>query len=458
VDESEVRTPAELIAQLDSEDAAERETAGAALSVLASDHDPDAIAALIQLIDHPDSKLRYHAYWGLARAGEPAVAALIEQFRHQDDDGRSRIAGVLGQIGLPARSAIPELSAALLYPHTSAAGQAAYALGRMQAREAIPELIDAYGEARKRSTHRQISRALSAMGSDQARSTSKQKLVASLVNDLESTHPGMRREAAAYCTSLYRWARKDRDYDYPTREQLRPLIPRLIAIVEDSDDDGALSAIRALELAGRDSQAAAGALARRLGDGPLHHAAMLALRAIGTPEALRSVRRHLAFEALEQRVRTSFSVPDHQGRVQVAPFFVTGSVEDGVRMSARFLYPSPQPQRPEHVVIVLESYSPERRLENAREMVWSADGAHIDVNGLGRTYSSSQLGVIETISALVPLDAFLRIATAEDLQGRIGSIEFSVAESDRAALRHLASKIPLSIGQKQGAGVPASAP
>jgi len=71
-------------------------------------------------------------------------AFLIEAFRERsDDEGRTRVARLIGRIGLTARAAAPQMRQALQDPQTSAAGQAAYALGRMRAREALPDIVRA---------------------------------------------------------------------------------------------------------------------------------------------------------------------------------------------------------------------------------------------------------------------------------------------------------------------------
>jgi len=434
----------EHVRALESSDFAERERAAAALSKRATAGDPEAIAALIPLLHDPSSKIRYHADWGLNRAGAPAVPGLLADFRARDDDeGRARVAGVLGRIGLAAAAAIPDLRAALADPDSSTAGQAAYALGRMRAREAVPDLVRAYAAARMTSRQRQIARALRDIGADQAARAAKDQLVAALEGELAARDAAARSAAVDYADSLYRAVRRDKDGDFPTKASLRALIPGLVAQLDGSDPERALAAARVLELAGRDGAPATASLQRMLDDPHTRHQAMKTLRAIGSAEAAQIVENRVALDGIEKRIRIDYSVSDHQGRTWLTPFRVAGSARDGMRLSARFLYPSREPQRPWHVVIGLESTSPQARLEGVRELTWVADGRAIRMGGLERSWSHGQNGgAIEQVSGMLPVDEFLTLATAKTLRARIGPLEFAVAEPDLIALRHFAEKIP----------------
>lgn len=427
----------------ETSDATERREAAEALGDRAEAGDPDAIAALVPLLHSPDAKVRYHAEWGLARAGANAVPGLIREFRRlEDDEARGRVAQVLGRIGLAARAAIPELLPALADPDSRVAGPAAYALGAMRAREALPELVAAYAASRDLPNQRQIQRALHAIGSDQSARAAKRALVAGLTQDLDAADRGVRGAALVYVRSLYPAVREDSHYDFPTREELGPLIPGLVRALDDPDAERALHAIRALALAGRSAAAAAGALERRLEDPQTRNEALGALRAIGSPAARDAVTRFEARAALERRIRSDYTVQDHQGRTRLLPFRVLGSAEEGLRMETRFLYPGKQPSRPDRVVVSFESTSADFRLAGVEHVDWVADGTRVRISDLDRTWSRSRLGVIEHVSGSLPLAEFLALASARELRARLGPVEFSVAEPDRAALRHFAGKIP----------------
>jgi hypothetical protein len=433
----------QLVRELETRDPLERERAAAALSDLAEAGVPEAIAALAPLIHDASSKVRYHAEWGLARAGAPAVPFLVGEFRSRsDDEARTRAARLLGRIGLAARAAAPEMRLALRDPQTSAAGQAAYALGRMQVREALPDIVRAYASCRRTPIQAHMARALRDIGSDQAARASKAKLVASLRRDLEGDDPATRAAATRYAAELYRAVRADADDLFPTKAQLRDLVPGLIAGLEDPRAECALDAARALASAGRDAADAAPALARLLGRPPLHNQALSTLRAIGTPEAERIVADRLALEGLEKRIRSDYTILDHLGRTQLFPFRVSGTAERGLRLSARFLYPGREPRWPAYVVIGLESTSPQPRFADRCELVWIADGTPVAAIDLERALSRSQRGVIEQLSGTLPVRDFLRIARAQRLRARIGSVEFALAGPDLAALAHFAGKIP----------------
>jgi HEAT repeat protein len=433
----------EALAALESSDPEERAQAAAALAARAEHGDAEAMAALLPLLHAPDAKVRYHAAWGLGRVGEPAVPALLREFRRlHDDDARARVAGVLGGIGLAARAAIPDLRGALRDPDSHTAGQAAYALGNLRAREALPDLVDAYATSRTLRNQRKISRGIRRIGSDQAARESKQALVRSVRRDLEAPATTLRAAALPYTERLYHAARDDADYDFPTREELRPLLPGLIRALDDPGPTHALSAMRALALAGHSAPEAAPTLEAWLHDPSTTHQARKALQAIGTPEALRMLQRHEAQQALEKRVRTEYSVEDHQGRTSLLPFQVEGTPRDGVRMAARFLYDGRQPRRPERVVVSFESSSETARLEGVSRVEWFADAASISMTDLDRSWSRSKIGVIERVSGTLALQDFLALARARTLRARLGPVELAVAQGDRAALRHFASKIP----------------
>jgi hypothetical protein len=236
--------------------------------------------------------------------------------------------------------------------------------------------------------------------------------------------------------------RNDGGDNFPTKAQLRDLVPGLIAGLEDPQTERALDATRALGLAGRDAADAAPALARLLGQPQLHHETLRTLRAIGSPEAERIVADWLAREALEKRIRSDYTIQDHLGRTQLFPFRVSGTAQQGLRLSARFLYPGREPRRPDYVVIGLESTSAQPRFAEGRELVWFADGTRVAMPGLERALSKSQRGVIEQLTGTLTLRDFLTLARAQRLRARIGSVEFALAETDLAALRHFAGKIP----------------
>jgi HEAT repeat protein len=428
----------------ESSDFAERERAAAALSERATARDPQAIAALIPLLHDPSSRIRYHAEWGLTRAGAPAVPGLLADFRARgDDEGRARVAAVLGRIGLAAAAAIPDLRAALADPDSSTAGQAAYALGRMRAREAVPDLVRAYAVARKTPRQRQIARALRNIGADQGVRAAQAQLVTSVEADLARPDRAVRAAAVTYTDALFRAVRGDGDGNFPTKASLRVLVPGLIAALGDPDPERTLAAARVLELAGRDAASAEPALQRMLGDPKMRNQAMRTLRAIGSAEAARIVEEREALEGIEKRIRIDYAVLDHQGRTWLVPFRVAGDAQDGLRMSARFLYLGREPQRPQHVVIGLESTSPQPRFETLREVTWIADGARIRMSGLERSWSHGQNGgVIEQLSGVLPVADFFALATAKALRARVGQVEFAVGSSDLIALRYFAGKIP----------------
>jgi len=437
-----------LLPALESSEPATREAAAAGLSAHAEHGDPRAIAALIPLLHSQDSRIRHHATWGLSRAGAPAVEGLIESYRaHAEDEERARIARTLGQIGLAAAVAIPEMRAALADPDSRSCGSAAYALGRMRAREALPELVRAYAGSRTPSNQAQIIHALREIGSDQAIRQAHEQLVATLAARLASGDREERASAVDDIAGLYRGARGGGE-GFPTRESLRLLVPGLIAALDDPDPAREQAALRALTLAGRDARDATPRLARRLAseaDPQTLRAVKEALAALATPEAERLLAEHAAVEALEARIRTRYSIREHQGQTELLPFRVAGTARQGLVLSLRFLYPGRVPTAPEWVVVHFESTSSQPRFDERRVATWSADGVPVDMGELDRSWARGQNGgVIEQLSGRLEVDDFRRIAAADALSIRIGDASFELDESDRRAFRYFTSKFPPS--------------
>jgi len=423
--------------------AADRRQAAEALAKRAEAGDRDAIAALIPLLHSPDSKVQYHAYWGLARAGEPAAPLVLAAYRRlNDDETRARVARVFAGIGLAARAALPEMRRELARPDSAVAGYAAAAIGAMRAREALPDLVAAYVASRKPSNQRQMIRAMRKIGSDQAERQAKEQLVEAVRREFEDPRRETRRAVLPYAAGLYRTARGDGDYEFPTREELRPLIPALLEALEDPDPETVLEALRGLTLAGTDAAPAAIIFERMLYEKATEHAARRALEAVGTPEARDMLARHAARTALEQRVRTEYVAADHLSRTRLLPFWVTGGAEDGVRLEARFLTLGREPARPERVVVTFESYSAEPRLEGVDEVEWNADGMRVRMTGVHRSWSRTQLGVMERLSGALATEDFLCLAEARRLEMRVGALRLTVPDAGRTALRYLAGKIP----------------
>jgi HEAT repeat protein len=435
--------------------AEDRRQAAEALSKRAEAGDRDAIAALVPLLHAPDSKVRYHAHWGLVRAGEPAVPFVLAGYRRlQDDEARARAARVFTGIGLAARDALPEMRSELARPDSAVAGQAAAALGAMRAREALPELVAAYAASRNTRNQRQMSRAKRRIGSDQAERRAKEQLVRAVRLELEDPSRETRRAALPYAVGLYRSARDDGRYELPTREELRPLIPALLEALEDPDPEIALEAVRGLTLAGVDAAPAASLVARMLEDEATAHAARKALEAIDTPEARDLLARHEARAELERRVRTEYAAADQLSRTRLLPFWVVGGADDGVRLEARFLTPGREPARPERVVFTFESYSAESRLEGVEDVEWTADGSHVSMRGVERSWSRTQLGVMERLSGALTVDDFLALANAQRLEVRMGGLRLTVPDAERTALRHFAGRIPPAASSPPAADVP----
>jgi hypothetical protein len=423
--------------------AADRRQAAEALSKRAEAGDRDAIAALVPLLHAPDSKVQYHAYWGLVRAGEPAVPFVLAEYRRlQNDEARARAVRVLTGIGLAARPAIPEMRRELARPDSAVAGQAAAALGAMRAREALPDLVEAYAASRKVSNQRQMSRAMRRIGSDQSERQAKERLVEAVRRELEDPSREARRSALPYAVGLYRTARGDGRYEFPTHEELRPLVPGLLEALEDPDPQIALEAMRGLTFAGVDAAPAASIFARMLEDEATEHAARKVLEAIDSPEARDILARHEARAALERRVRTEYAAADHLSRTRLLPFWVMGGAEDGVRLEARFLTPGREPARPERVVITFESYSAEPRLEGVEDVEWIADGSQVWMKGVDRSWSRTQLGVMERLSGVLSVEDFLVLAHAQQIEVLVGALRLTVPDAERMALRHFAGMIP----------------
>ena len=88
------------------------------------------------------------------------------------------------------------------------------------------------------------------------------------------------------------------------------------------------------------------------------------------------------------------------------------------------------------------STSMEPRFADAK-VTWFADGARVPMPGLDRSVSQSQIGgVIEYVSATMPMPRFLTLANARTLAANAAGVEFRLAPQDLAALHHFAGKLP----------------
>ena len=427
---------------LRGDDIAARELAAESLAVHAEAGDIVAIEALIGLLDDSPSKVRYHAEWGLARTGSPAVEPLRKAFaREAKDERRARIAQALGKMGIVARSAAPDMISALDDPHSRTAPRAAYALGAMRAREALPALVRTYAAMRKIPSQREVARAIDAIGSDQSARASRTRLVDSLVADLGSSDDRIRRETIVYVVELLRVVHRDAPAVLPAGEELAVVVPLLERALDDPDAD-TLAIVRGLGHAGGDAAAAIPRLEALAKDPAFAREAERALAAIGTADAQRVLAERAALAALEKRIRQEYSLLDHQGRMRLLPFYVTGKGANGVQMEVRFLYIGNEVRRPTHVVVAFLSYSPEARLADLSVVDWKADGRRIAMRNIDRSLGSSAQGVIENVSAILTVEEFQTLANANRVEARLSSVEFSLGPKNRAALRHFAGKIP----------------
>jgi HEAT repeat protein len=407
----------------------------------------EAVAALISLLHDSNSKVRYHAEWGLARTGAAAVPGLIQALASREKDAeRASVARILGRMGPVAAPAIPGLRAALASPDSSTAGAASYALGHLRAREATEELTFAYAAARKIPNQKKMARALRDIGADQGARTARANLVASVSRDLADSDPETRNATVTYTWALYRAVAKDNVDDFPMRDELSELVPGLVAALEaarvEEDLKIAEQALKSLALAGRSASEAIPALERLIDHPRLHHSAMAALVALGSGKAERIVADKKARALLDKRIRSGFSVQNHQGHTELTLFRVAGAAKDGLQMSVRFLYAGREPRTPTRVVFYLISTSMEPRFADAK-VTWFADGARVPMPGLDRSVSQSQIGgVIEYVSATMPMPRFLTLANARTLGANAAGVEFRLAPQDLAALHHFAGKLP----------------
>ena len=261
---------------------------------------------------------------------------------------------------------------------------------------------------------------------------------------VELSHAALetRRAGLAHAVHLFHTTRDDGSYELPTREELRPLVPGLVAALDDPASEATLEALRGLALAGPDAANAAPRLARMLGDAPYEHAARKALEAIGTPEARAILADDDARLALEGRFRTEYAPSDGVTRTRLLPFWIEGGGQEGVRLEARFLTPGREPARPLHVAFTFESYSAGPRFEDVDFVEWTADGVRVRTTHLDRSWSRTRLGVMERLAGTLPAEDFLALARAETLRVRLDALDLEITDADRLAFRHLAGRIP----------------
>ena len=201
-----------------------------------------AVDVLIELLR--DGKSPGAAANALREIGEPAARALPDLLPHMTDrrDG-ANIVQAVGALGVGQPSAVAALRAVLADPLSPNRGLAASALGRLEAGEAVPELIAALN-AREKYTRILAANALGRIGAPAA-----EDAVPRLVVLLED---------------------RDRDIQIAAAEALAklgpaaaPAAPALTALLQSSDDRVKAAARRAL--AGSGVEAAVAALAADAG-------------------------------------------------------------------------------------------------------------------------------------------------------------------------------------------------
>jgi hypothetical protein len=94
-------------------------------------NDDAVIPALIEVLRDNDQDTRQYAAMALAAMGSRAVEPLIGALKDKSRERRAAAAYALGQIGPPARAAIPALVQTLKDDSPTVRRQAAYALSRI---------------------------------------------------------------------------------------------------------------------------------------------------------------------------------------------------------------------------------------------------------------------------------------------------------------------------------------
>jgi HEAT repeat protein/lysophospholipase L1-like esterase len=105
-----------------------------------------ALPRLVLALKSPDPYVRGFAAWSLGNLGEAAreaVPALIDTVRAEEADGRGASLLALARLGPTARAAAPVLIETLASPHAPRRWNAARALGRIEAPEAVRPLMRA---------------------------------------------------------------------------------------------------------------------------------------------------------------------------------------------------------------------------------------------------------------------------------------------------------------------------
>jgi HEAT repeat protein len=134
-----------LVAALRDTDADSQVRSEAALA-LGDTAGPDAVGALVGVLNDYDTQVRQAAVAGLQSAGPGAVVPLTAALAHGDEQARAGAAEALGGVGDP--QALAALNAAFAAPGTPASVRrgAALGLGRSGSLAAIPTLVRALGD------------------------------------------------------------------------------------------------------------------------------------------------------------------------------------------------------------------------------------------------------------------------------------------------------------------------
>jgi hypothetical protein len=147
-------------------------------------------------------------------------------------------------------------------------------------------------------------------------------------------------------------------------------------------------------------------------------------------QRIKTFRNNKRFEVKYDRFKD-------ETHVSVGPFYPD---HKAVGMEAHFFFKGKEPGEPiKDVYFILRAYGRDWRLLNSRTLYGIINGARIEF-GEGQRHSNIQLGsVSETLTFIMPMESFAKIASAKSAELKISSIEFALNDEHFAAFRDFLS-------------------
>jgi len=153
-----------------------------------------------------------------------------------------------------------------------------------------------------------------------------------------------------------------------------------------------------------------------------------------------SVKREFKHKA---KIESNYDRFEDETHVRLESKRVLGGFMEDVKMGASFFYKGQKLSTPEYFIFLFVSDTKGWRFlsETQRELIALADGERLPLGTLDRDSKVRSGGwVSEIMVKEVPYETFLKIATAKEVEMKLGKYEFKLKEEHLEALRDLVSR------------------